>query len=89
MSQPSRYDVLFEPVKIGPVTAPNRFYQVPHCNGIGFQFPQSLAKMRGIKAEGSWGVVSTEMVEFDVFSDRSPLHLLTHLFYGGTRLTQQ
>ena len=26
----SRFDVLFEPVKIGPVTAPNRFYQVPH-----------------------------------------------------------
>lgn len=31
----SRYDVLFQPVKIGPVTAPNRFYQVPHCNGFG------------------------------------------------------
>lgn len=25
-----RYDVLFEPVKIGPVTTKNRFYQVPH-----------------------------------------------------------
>jgi hypothetical protein len=24
-----RYDVLIEPVKIGPVTAPNRFYQMP------------------------------------------------------------
>ncbi len=35
MSKPvsSRYDVLFEPMKIGPVTAKNRFYQVPHCNG--------------------------------------------------------
>ena len=29
MSRDSRYDVLFEPVRIGPVTAPNRFYQVP------------------------------------------------------------
>ena len=25
-----RYKVLFDPVKIGPVTTPNRFYQVPH-----------------------------------------------------------
>jgi 2,4-dienoyl-CoA reductase-like NADH-dependent reductase (Old Yellow Enzyme family) len=24
------YDVLFTPLRIGPVTAPNRFYQVPH-----------------------------------------------------------
>jgi len=29
----SRYDVLFEPVRIGPKVAPNRFYQVPHCAG--------------------------------------------------------
>jgi hypothetical protein len=34
MARDSRYDVLFEPVKIGPVTARNRFYQVPHCTGI-------------------------------------------------------
>jgi len=31
MARDPRYDVLFEPVKIGPVVAPNRFYQVPHC----------------------------------------------------------
>ena len=74
MSTSSRYDLLFEPVQIGPVTAPNRFYQVPHCNGMGHQFPQQLAKMRGIKAEGGWGVVSTEMVEIDHASDVSPLH---------------
>ena len=30
-----RFDVLFEPVKIGPVTAKNRFFQVPQCTGIG------------------------------------------------------
>ncbi len=35
MARDPRYDVLFEPIKIGPVTAPNRFYQVPHCNGMG------------------------------------------------------
>ena len=31
-----RYDILFEPVQIGPVTAKNRFYQVPHCTGLGW-----------------------------------------------------
>ena len=30
-----RYDILFEPLKIGPLTAKNRFYQVPHCTGMG------------------------------------------------------
>ncbi|MFT5506144.1 MAG: hypothetical protein ACI8XC_003870 [Gammaproteobacteria bacterium] len=30
-----RYDILFEPIKIGLVTSPSRFYLVPHCNGMG------------------------------------------------------
>ena len=47
-----RYDVHFEPVAIGPMTAKNRFYQVPHCNGIGYRDPTALAHMRGVKAEG-------------------------------------
>ena len=47
-----RYDVLFEPVDIGPVTARNRFYQVPHCTGLGRLRPRMLAAMRGMKAEG-------------------------------------
>ena len=70
----SRYDILFEKVKIGPVTAPNRFYQVPHCNGMGHRFPQSLARMRGIKAEGGWGVVCTEEVEIHPSSDITPFN---------------
>lgn len=68
-----RYDVLFEPVKIGPVTAKNRFYQVPHCNGMGHQYPSSMAEMRGIKAEGGWGVVCTEQVEIHHTSELSPV----------------
>ena len=44
------FDILFEPVKIGPVTARNRFYQVPHCNGMGDQLPRGMAAMRGVKA---------------------------------------
>ena len=70
MSNP--YEILFESVRIGPVVAPNRFYQVPHCNGFGYRMPQGLAAMRGIKAEGGWGVVCTEEVEIHHSSDLSP-----------------
>ena len=69
---PSRYDILFQPIKIGPVTAPNRFYQVPHCNGFGWRMPKGLAAMRGMKAEGGWGVVCTEETEIHYTSDLSP-----------------
>ena len=64
-----RYDILFEPVRLGPVTAKNRFYQVPHCTGMGWQRPKSLAAMRGIKAEGGWGVVCTEYCSVHPTSD--------------------
>jgi len=67
-----RYDILFEPVKIGPVTAPNRFYQVPHCNGMGWKHPMAMAKMRETKAEGGWGVVCTEEVEIHPTSEFAP-----------------
>ena len=66
------YDILFETVRIGPVIAPNRFYQVPHCNGFGHRMPQALAAMRGMKAEGGWGVVCTEETEIHHSSDLSP-----------------
>ncbi|MCI0549439.1 MAG: FAD-dependent oxidoreductase [Anaerolineae bacterium] len=68
----SPFDILFEPVQIGPVTAPNRFYQVPHCNGFGHRMPQGMAAMRGMKAEGGWGVVCTEETEIHHSSDLSP-----------------
>jgi dimethylamine/trimethylamine dehydrogenase len=68
----NRYELLFQPVRIGPVVAPNRFYQVPHCNGLGYRMPQALASMRGIKAEGGWGVVCTEEVEIHHSSDLMP-----------------
>ncbi|MGC5342637.1 NAD(P)-binding protein [Streptomyces sp. DT24] len=63
MSRPARYDALFQPVRIGPVTAKNRFYQVPHCNGMGRAFPSAMAAMRHVKAEGGWGVVCTEQCD--------------------------
>ena len=67
-----RFDILFEPVQIGPVRTKNRFYQVPHCNGMGHGKPQSLAAMRGVKAEGGWGVVCTEEIEISPFSETAP-----------------
>ena len=69
MARDPRYDALFEPIQIGPVTAPNRFYQVPHCTGMGYQRPQMLAAMRGIKAEGGWGVVCTEYCTIHASAD--------------------
>ena len=42
MARDPRYDILFEPVQIGPLTARNRFYQAPHCNGMGRTFPSSM-----------------------------------------------
>jgi len=69
----ARYDILFEPVQIGPVRTRNRFYQVPHCNGMGSTHPSSMAEMRGIKAEGGWGVVCTEQVEIHHTSELSPV----------------
>ncbi len=69
MTRDPRYDCLFEPVRIGPVTAKNRFYQVPHCTGMGWLRPQTLAEMRGIKAEGGWGVVCTEYCSIHPASD--------------------
>jgi dimethylamine/trimethylamine dehydrogenase len=72
MTRDPRYDVLFEPVKIGPVTTKNRFYQVPHCNGMGYRDPTALATMRAIKSEGGWGVVCTEQVEIHPTGDIAP-----------------
>ena len=70
--RPARYDVLFEPVQLGPVTARNRFFQVPHCNGMGHLRPAGLAEMRGVKAEGGWAVVCTEEVAFHWSNDLAP-----------------
>ena len=68
----SRYDILFEPVSIGPLTTRNRFYQVPHCTGMGHRYPHAEAQHRGIKAEGGWAVVSTQETEIHPSSDLTP-----------------
>ena len=67
-----RYAPLFDPCSIGPLTAKNRFYQVPHCNGGGYRDPSAVAAMRGIKAEGGWGVIFTEQTEMHHTSEITP-----------------
>ena len=67
-----KYDILFESVTIGPKVAKNRFYQVPHCSGMGYMRPQTLAHMRGMKAEGGWGVVNTEYCSVHPTMDANP-----------------
>ena len=77
MPRNPRYDILFEPVKIGPVTAPNRFYQTPHATGMGNMKPNSSAALRALKAEGGWGVVCTEYCSIHPSSDETPYAYLS------------
>ncbi|MGI9509264.1 MAG: FAD-dependent oxidoreductase, partial [Geminicoccaceae bacterium] len=56
-------------VEIGPVTAPNRFFAVPHATGHGFSQPQGAAALREMKAEGGWGTVSVQITEVSADSD--------------------
>jgi len=73
MARNPRYDVLFEPVAIGPVTAPNRFYCTPHALGTGQQMPHTRAAMREVRAEGGWGVINTGYCSIHPSSDDAPL----------------
>ena len=77
MGRNSRFDTLFEPVRIGPVTAPNRFYAVPHASGLTNIMPRMRAGFRATKAEGGWGVVCTGYVSVHPTADDSPLPYAT------------
>ena len=72
LQKDDRYSILFEPVDIGPVRTKNRFYQVPHCTGMGHLRPRAESALREIKAKGGWGVVSTQETEIHPSSDLSP-----------------
>ena len=58
--RPGKYDVLFEPIQLGPKLLKNRFVQTPQCNSAGSERPGMQAAHRGVKAEGGWGAVCTE-----------------------------
>ena len=77
MSRDPRFDILFQPVKIGPKTARNRFFQVPHASGMTNAAPHVRAAFREMKAEGGWAVVSTGACSVDPSSDDSPFPCAT------------
>jgi dimethylamine/trimethylamine dehydrogenase len=72
MSRDPKHDVLFEPVKIGPLKTRNRFWQTSHCAGPGSERPGAQAHLRGMKAEGGWGVVFTEFCSIHPEADEYP-----------------
>ncbi len=72
MTTDPRYDLLFEPIQLGPKTLKNRFWQVPHCNGAGSERPGMQAAFREVKAEGGWGAIFTEVCFFTFDSDITP-----------------
>ncbi len=77
MPRDPRYDILFQPVKIGPKLARNRFFQVPHASGMTNAAPHVRAAFREMKAEGGWAVVSTGACSVDPSSDDSPFPAAT------------
>ena len=85
MARDPKYDILFEPVQLGPKTLKNRFWQVPHCNGAGSDKPGFQAHFRGMKAEGGWGAVFTEVCLVSPDSDATPWVASTLWDDGDTR----
>ena len=69
MTQSSPYDILFTPIKIGPVEAPNRFFAAPHSTGHGWTEPNGAIALRAMKAEGGWGTVAVGLTEISPNSD--------------------
>jgi dimethylamine/trimethylamine dehydrogenase len=61
MARDPKYDILFEPIRIGPHVARNRFMQPPQCNGAGTDSPGLQAGHRAMKAEGGYAIVFTEL----------------------------
>jgi dimethylamine/trimethylamine dehydrogenase len=72
MPRDPKHDVLFDPIKIGPKTLRNRFWQTSHCAGPGAERPGAQAHLRGMKAEGGWGAVFTEYCSIHPESDEYP-----------------
>lgn len=77
MPRDPRFDILFQPVRIGPKLARNRFFQVPHASGMTNAAPRVRAAFREAKAEGGWAVVSTGACSVHPTSDDSPFPCAT------------
>jgi dimethylamine/trimethylamine dehydrogenase len=72
MARDPKHDVLFEPVTLGCKQTRNRFWQTSHCAGPGSERPGAQAHLRGMKAEGGWGVVFTEYCSIHPEADEYP-----------------
>ncbi|PHP65418.1 hypothetical protein CSC94_18835 [Zhengella mangrovi] len=68
-----RYAPLFEPLRIGPVTTPNRLVSMPHAIGHSYLMPNGAIGIRETRAEGGWGIVAMQLSEIDPTSDLSGL----------------
>jgi dimethylamine/trimethylamine dehydrogenase len=82
MARDAKYDCLFEPIKIGPKIARNRFFGVPHCNNAGSDRVGTQAHFRAMKVEGGWAVACTEYCSVSPDSDDSP-HTSARLWDDG------
>ena len=69
-----RYAALFDPVRIGPVTAPNRFYQVPHASGMTNALPHVRARFRETN------------ISFDVMATGPAVRTYNVMFLEGRRV---
>ncbi|HRI97756.1 MAG TPA: NADH:flavin oxidoreductase, partial [Nocardioides sp.] len=83
-----QHDVLFEPVRLGPKTMRNRFWQTPHSIAAGSDFPGFQAAYRGMKAEGGWGAVFVEATAVSVDADVDPLTIVRLWDEGDVRNLQ-
>ncbi len=72
MPRDPKYDILFEPIRVGPKTMWNRFWQTTHCAGPGSERPGTQAYFRAMKAEGGWSAVFTEFCSVHPESDEYP-----------------
>lgn len=66
------YALLFDPVPLGPVTAPNRFYATPRCASLAAARPNAQIALREVTAEGGWGTVFPEYCSISAEADTTP-----------------
>lgn len=83
MARDPRFDVLFEPMAVGPKIARNRFWQVPQCNGAGSDKPGMQAAHREVKADGGWAVIFTESCAITPDADQLPAGILARIWDEG------
>ena len=83
MARDPKYDILFEPIKIGPKTLKNRFYQVPHCIGGGLREARACRpRIRGVQGRRRLGGVCTEYCSIQPGERRHPPGVGAHLGRG-------